>query len=327
MPPVATLAYSKVLITATSGHRQGWEAGFNVDGLTRSDDPLAAAGLPVLGMLDDSGWVCNSLEARLDPDLESFAAVVAQWTLDPIFLPIEISWYTSHDTRAAWKQQQPFGENDPNRADPYLATEHSERIVNRAGDLYSPPLTYDRPLIRMEVVRRYRNEEFVPNVITDFCFHKNSNKFYLQYTDGNGHVLDLGVFPAGSMYLADVRAPEVFEPYYHKQVTWSFEIDYDLWLKRVPNIGPRCTLAGLSASDPRYGKPFPPRDPNGALLNGLALLDRDGHQLQPTGNPPRLENGIIDLVFNVVGTADFNLLNLLDPVKIPDVHPNYFLPN
>jgi hypothetical protein len=65
---------------------------------------------------------------------------------------------------------------------------------------------------------------------------------------------------------------------------------------------------------------FPPRDPNGVMLNGLTLLDAFGQQLQPSGNPPTMS--ILNLYFNVVGQIDFNQLGLFTPNSVPQPYPN-----
>lgn len=287
------LAYSQKYSDASMGTRR-WRQVYLVSGMARSDDPVTCPGLPTLGGLTaDANFACIELAGETDPEDETLARVAATYAQSPVKLPIEVSVFTSHKTVSCWKDVYGYW------------------IVGAAGDPYSPPLEDDAPLIRIEVVRRRSNGEFFPADITKYVNHVNSKPFSFYYKDGNGNKIYWQPFPTGSMLCSDIRAIEVREPYYHKLVTYCFEMEKEDWKRRIPNIGPRCR-------DPKTKELVLPKTFAGLPFRGQALLNPDGTQWLP---PENWNGSTIDFPQHepiaIKGVADFGQLYLFDGVAAP----------
>jgi hypothetical protein len=263
---------------------------------TDIDDPLTAEDLPKIGTTTKDGWVCAELSWELDANLETTAVVTADCVRDPCSLPLEVSIYSSHKQVAAWKQTNAMNEEVP--------------ICNSCGDLYNPPLSYDKSVIRLEILRRYRNKDFDESWITDYVDHVNDDDFTIAYTDADGSAISYGPFSANTVKLADLRAPSVRDPYYHKQALFVFEIDEDEWVKKVPDAGPRCF--DPNSPDPANPKRIPPQS-GGRPFNGIALLDGSGYQITDEAqNSDDPNDWYVENEFAILPTADFDDLDLFD---------------
>lgn len=304
----AKLAYSQRSAARSSEFNGTFQQVYNVTGVGVSDDPTLAEGLPEFGDRIADQWICSSMRGQTHPELEGVAQVTVDYTIDPVMQPIIVNIFTSHKTMAAWKARG--GKTAGGRT-----IEDGEQILNSAGDPYNPPLTWEKPLIRVEIVKRMANQDFDASWITDYAKHVNSTAFPIQYTDGNNHAINLGTYEKHTVFLSEIRAPELYEPYYHRQVTYCLEIDQDTWSKKVPDMGPRCWRA-----DPN-GKLrlVLPRSEDGAFYSGAALLDGTGKQLKPParddGTPESYNNqdsAFKENEFDVIGEAELRSLQMFD---------------
>jgi hypothetical protein len=99
------------------------------------------------------------------------------------------------------------------------------------------------------------------------------------------------------VFLSDLRASLVREPFYHYVVTGAFEVDEETWKKRLLDAGPQYKDDN--------GKKIAFRDDNKVLFGGIGLLDGTGKKLAS-------DAAAHWLTFQTIRKADFNSLKLVD---------------
>jgi len=312
----ATLAYSQRGVSARAGYHYSAFLVYNVLDVGAGEDPTQADDLPYLGQKDTVlGYeaVCINLSSRLHPELESAAQVTVEWVEDPLSMPPEVSYFTSHKQVAAWLATRALLGIPTDEARSFMGTDgewngYGTRLKteivprNSAGDLYNPPLSMDKPLIRLEVVRRRSCEEWYADTIL-YTKKTNLNPFAIEYLDGNGDVCWDGEFDPGTVLLSDIRAPMIREPYYHRMVTYCFEIDPETWLKKVPNMGPRVVKPG--GSDSGTSKLELPLDDAGTKFHGSVPLRPGGEQVSAAD---LMGGKTYDNIFEIYDRIDFDEL-------------------
>jgi hypothetical protein len=177
-------------------------------------------------------------------------------------------------------------------------------IRNSAGDRYNPPVQYDVPLERIEVIQRASLKWHDTGVVPGgsgpgTAFTGNWDKYLKRWNEtdytitqtdpDNSDNTSTRTFPAGTLLLLDKRAPLVKEPYFHRVMTCIFLYDPDLWCHRLPDMGPRC-LKYLATRDGNVVQIEPPGYPTarvsvtdtmGRPFGGSAELDGEGNQAIP----------------------------------------------
>ncbi len=303
----AALLYSNVSGNVRAGGRQRWSEVWQISGFDRTSmkypDVWSAGGLPAIGQVLSCDECVNPVTGAatklyyvdaepLGLDPENLFNVRFTLQEDPQGLPLRVSKYSVHKTEVAWL--------DSNDA----------AIVNKAGTVFLPGLTRTRAITRLEVTKRWSIDDFGNIDIESIVDHCNSAEWTPKWTDAAGIVRTWPAYPAQTVYLDEVRAPMVDEPYTHVQATFMFLIDkkvdnysgptltngqYVGWVKRVPNMGPvfKDSSGKLRAMTDDFNVP----------TGQAGLLDADGNKLA-TGSAPVL------LSFFVVPTADFSALNL-----------------
>jgi hypothetical protein len=234
---------------------------------------LWAGGLPRPGStveVGPPGWVAAGIELS-HTDQEGTVNASVTCMRDPLELPVEIHYQSSHVTEAVWKD-----------------VKTSKPPMNSAGDLYDPPLDRARGRLRMEIVKRYSVSTWteILNNIVGVIDHQNAGTF-----------LD-SAFTRGTCYLSDVRAVLTQEPYWHYVVTYQVEIenstDYENFQARVLDAGPRYNDTN--------GKPISCGDGYGHLHGGIGLLDGSGGK--GSVDSPKWNT------FDIIPFANFNLLRI-----------------
>jgi hypothetical protein len=308
----AKLLYSNIEGNLRTGFRQRWIEVYQVTGWTRPsasalDDYTTifdADGLPVIGdpmrtaftnPVTGQPLVLYYVEAAprtVDPE----DTVNITYTLqeDPTGRAIRVNQFSTHKMEAVWKDDS------------------GGLVANMAGTPYIPGLQRARGIIRLEITKWYAVSDWYNTGfdITQYEDHLNDSDFQVQWIDGNGNSQETVVWPAGTVYLDDIRAPMVDEPYQHVQVSFMFLIDtledagpwanttsppfgtFVGWCKRLPNMGPQYLKDGNKT------QPLNTTDSAGNQIP-VALLATDGSMLAASTDPTFV-------LYSDIPTADFS---------------------
>ncbi len=255
-------------------------------------DIIECDGLPVLGenYADpddaDNVLVCGGLAGR---PLEKTPAgwlwkVDANFETHPCYLPVKVNAYTSH------------------KMEPQHFDLDGELIVNSARDMYDPTPEEDLPLTRLEIVNRWQYSEWDPDAIESYARRKNSLGLALAFRDPSGRKRGYGTYPAGTIFMSDLRATMADDPVQHVVVSYCLEIDPEGWTVILPDLGPRC----YDKKDDTLG---PYRGDHGVLYGGKVLLDGDGYAAD-VQNPGEGGITVVTKEFNLIDEADFRDLKM-----------------
>ena len=320
----AFLRYSHRTATQRTGGRYDLHELWQVPNIDNTgggeDDPsdswqhevLNANDLPQLGDYSrDGGYICTSVVCRSLDD-QGTADVDVTWQEDPLTLVSEVNYFGQSKPKPAWQGiAQQYGGPDntaapttPPTTDYLFDFDSIEDIRNTADDRYNPPVQYDVPLERIEVMFRCSlkwhdtgvsagggggSSPFTGNW-DDYLKHWNETDFVMTQTDpDNSDNSSTRTFPAGTLMLFDKRAPLVKEPYFHRCITLIFLYDPDMWCSRLPDMGPRCRkyLATVNGHIVQIEPPGYPTarvavtDTMGRPFGGSAELDGHGNQMIP----------------------------------------------
>jgi hypothetical protein len=304
----AALLYSNVTGNVRAGGRERWSEVWQVSGFDRASmkypEIWTAEGLPAVGQVltcensinpvtgdPMSLYYVDAEPLGLDP--ENLFNIRFTLQEDPVGLPLHVSKFSIHKTEVAWLDQA------------------DNIIANTAGTIFLPGLTRSRAITRLEVIKRFALDDFGGVDIESVVDHVNAAAWGPKWTDAQGDAHTWPAYPAKTVYLDEVRAPQVDEPYPHVQATFMFLIDkkidnytgsptngqYVGWIKRVPNMGPvfRDSNGKLRAMTDDWDNP----------TGAPGLLDSGGNKLA-TGAAPLL------LPFELIPSADFGALDLFD---------------
>ncbi len=297
---------------------------------TWAHEALFATNLPQVGdQSQDGGMVCVALRPRSTAN-QSVAEIEVVWQEDPLTLPTLVHYFSAAKVKPAWRGYRvapganPLTADDPVTGSPAAPVD----VRNTAADRYNPPVTYQAPLLQIRITKHVSLAWF--DSIDWSQYEKNWNGVSFDVTttdpdkDANSSTRS---FPACTLFLDDVQAPEVQEPYLHRILTCTFLYDPDTFGVRVANLGPRANFtadnepdgwagawptAGLCPVIDSYGKPF----------GGLAELNNDGSQMFPSTltDPTTMPAAIVHAWWpvnddDVLFDCDFDALSLFAPAR------------
>lgn len=278
--------YSNIGGSRRPGMRDSYTEVYHVTNWDRDQlafsDIYNAPGLPQRGAVQDQANVgdepmpaiyCTDVELRaLDPQRIVEARVT--WREDPLDLPIVVHTFALPKLETVWM--------DVNGTIPQ----------NTAGDPYNPPLERVRGCTRIEVLKRFSLNQWCLFPIENYVKHKNAAPWKLTWKDSDFFRHTTRTWPKGTVYLDDIRAPEILEPVCHVAATFVFLIDtrdysslpqartYNQkqgWIHPVPNAGGRYKKDGGSTYIQFIN------DPNSVQANGIGMLKQDGDKVTPGG--------------------------------------------
>ena len=355
MAGTAYCRYSQRNITKQSGGRYNYSEIWIVPDIKNTGDAdsevsssweheaLNADGLPQVGDINQDGGVVVVSVAPRSLENQGWAYVDVRYQEDPLTLVAEVNYFGETKIKPAWRgyatnasvtlptipdisSAGPMSAiNEETPATFYYNTQLD--IRNGAGDRFDPPVTYECPLERVEITFHSSFEWHDTQDWKLYLKHWNKVDFTVVSKDpDNDSNTKTRVFPAGTLYLKDKRAPLIKEPYYHRLITLSFLYDPDTWGVRLVNAGPRCHTNQKGSKAPKNGL-IPVTDTFGRPYNGIAELDEKGNQLVSDSGTGVLPEALIfawwpinDYVTPVdVYGADFTQLDLFTPERELDV--------
>lgn len=317
--PTAYLRYSLRNVTQRSGGRFEYSDIWQVPGIISYNSPdgdgtgpinrpgtntwlheaLGAQNLPQIGdVSQDGGMVVAALIPRSMPD-QGTAEIEVKWQEDPLTLPTEVHYFSSGKVKPAWHGLNSDCSTGPPTAPRGNALHDFTDIRNTAGDRFNPPVVYEVPLERIEILKHCSLKWHDKWDWSQYVKRWNNAQYAVVTADPDNaaNTSSRNFATLGTLFLADKRAVEVKEPYLHRILTLTFIYDPDTFGVRVANMGPRCrkhlaldgggnlTLAAQPSNTDNKAT-GPVTDCLGRPFGGIAELDANGDQLLPTSAGP-----------------------------------------
>ena len=168
-------------------------------------------------------------------------------------------------------------------------------IVNKAGDPFLPAIEENKGRLRLEVTKRFLPPKFDVSQLGWALYSKSASSVGFTYL-GQTYAYD-----KNQLYCVDVRAPLVWDPIPHLQVTMAFEVDllgaYETGVKTFWTRHP--INQGRFYKDSNGTKH--PCSAAGVLHGGVGQLDANGAQLP---------DGAIPLALNVETIPEYDFTSL-----------------
>jgi hypothetical protein len=225
----------------------------------------------VFGLETDAGAFVNSIEVSCDDDSSrSWTATVQYGPIDTTVKPLNP---LDEKPRVAWGWAQ-FQEAVTKDRD-------DNPILNTAFDPFDPPLARDqsRPVLGL-----VRNEATFDQDLADSLRDTVNDDVWWGAAAGKVKI--------GNISAARQNNPDAGGWYW--EVSYEFQFNRDGWAAKPLNAGFR----QLNSTGDKQEKIY--RD--GSEISSPALLDVDGHAIDPGGTPLFLE-------FDIYPESDFSLLN------------------